>query len=227
MATAQQHRDPGSKVADAAREPLRGQELLNFVADLVLRGFTPTSIARKASIPIAHATRLKHEIFERIYASAAETYTPDGLKRLKHELSETLRQIIDDAKDAVEATRGTEDFNTRPHNQSLSAIKQLAAMHGFNAPVKVESTDLRLYAAVRPDQMDRVLSDPAARRAMLEFEEAVAGLNLAADEAREPVPPAVLALIDVDGEELPDPADEIDDTADPWDGIDAEEGGDE
>jgi hypothetical protein len=116
---------------------------------------------------------LHAEVFAQVYQSIEDAYGKDRLKQEKFALKQSLEQQVTNCKRAVNLSFLEGKPNTRPYGHMNTAIKLLNAMGGHNAPVQSVNTDLRVYAAVQPADMDRVLSDPRAREAMLAFERIV------------------------------------------------------
>ena len=141
------------------REPLTGAELEAFVFKLVDRGFRPMAIARKASIGIETATRLRKARQDQLSAELAGTDSPEDRARLKSDVREYLLSVIDDAKDEVARTRRDGAISSRAHTRGVTAAKQVMAMEGYNAPSV--SIDLGANLAIDHEQQRQLLeSDP-------------------------------------------------------------------
>jgi len=155
------------------RKPLKGQALVDFVAALVVRGYQPISIARKAKISVEQATSFRNDMYQHGIQAAYGDLTTEERQRLKVDLRNHLLTVLDDTKDAVRQSRKRGEIKTRAHTHGNSAVKLLMAMYGLNAPTQTVNVDLKAEAFVNPEVTARFLKTPKAIAAMLAMEEAL------------------------------------------------------
>jgi hypothetical protein len=150
---------------------LRGQDLLNRVAELVGEGKRAMEISRLLHIPYHQAARLRADCYEEVWGHVEERYGPEAMAQMKQDLIESNLDTVYNCDRAVEKSFEDNRPNTRPYSHKTSAIKVLSSLGGFNAPVQIETTDRKVYALVNPAMHARIMADPKARAAMLALEE--------------------------------------------------------
>jgi hypothetical protein len=160
---------------DAEAAPDDGVAMLTRVAWAILDGADARQIGRTFQLAPDKAQKLHAEVFRQVYQSIEDDYGRDRLKAHKYALEQRLNKGIDVCMREMEETG-----SSRPLARMTAAIKVLCSMQGHNAPTQTVNTDIRVHASVQPKDMGRVMADPRARRAMLEFEQAVSDLGDAA-----------------------------------------------
>ena len=142
---------------------------LERVATMVTDNKSASAIAAKLSIPYKEALQLKATVLDEVYKRVEGKYGKRSLEIMKDEITHSLARQIDKCEQVVEATG-----DVKPYLYANQASKQLANLHGLNAPQKFVSESLHAHAIVDASQMEAIVGNPVARQAALEWERAIA-----------------------------------------------------